>query len=92
MDCFCFVRFGLPGDLSTFVNVGDLHLANYLFHRGRAGAIDFSDCGWGHFVHDMAAALVFVQYKTDWSERNSAECASLRDAYVDGYLSARALP
>ena len=71
---------------------GDLHLLNYLFHRGRAGAIDFSDCGWGHFAHDIAAALVFVQYLPDWSKRDRAEYSALRDAYVKGYRSVRGLP
>lgn len=29
---------------------GDLHQENYLFCRGAVGAIDFDDCGYGHFL------------------------------------------
>ena len=71
---------------------GDLHLANILFHRGRAGVIDFSDCGWGHYVNDMAAALVFVKYAPDWEGWSAAEYNARHDAYLEGYDSIRCLP
>jgi Ser/Thr protein kinase RdoA (MazF antagonist) len=40
----------------------DLHQENYLFHRGRVRAIDFDDCGWGHFVYDLAVTLSELQH------------------------------
>ena len=58
---------------------GDLHPGNLLFHRGEARPIDFSRCGYGHFVYDIAECCRFVG-----SER--------RRAFAEGYRRFRPLP
>jgi Ser/Thr protein kinase RdoA (MazF antagonist) len=62
----------------------DLHQENYLFHRGRVGAIDFDDCGWGHFVYDLAVTLSELQHLPD--------PVALRAGLLRGYRSVRPLP
>jgi Ser/Thr protein kinase RdoA (MazF antagonist) len=62
----------------------DLHQENYLFHRGRVRAIDFDDCGWGHFVYDLAVTLSELQHLTD--------SAALGAGLLRGYRAVRPLP
>jgi Ser/Thr protein kinase RdoA (MazF antagonist) len=62
----------------------DLHQANYLFNRGEARAIDFADCGWGHFAYDLAVTLSRLQPKPHYG--------ALRAALLRGYRSERAVP
>ncbi len=62
----------------------DLHQENYLFHRGEVGAIDFDDCGWGHFVYDLAVASSELRYRRDHPD--------LLAAMLSGYRDVRALP
>ncbi len=62
----------------------DLHQENYLFHRGRVRAIDFDDCGWGHFVYDLAVTLSELQHLPD--------AAALRAGLLRGYRTVRPLP
>jgi Ser/Thr protein kinase RdoA (MazF antagonist) len=57
----------------------DLHTGNLIFHRGEARAIDFSRCGHGHFVYDIAECCRFIG-----SEK--------RRAFAEGYRRRRALP
>jgi Ser/Thr protein kinase RdoA (MazF antagonist) len=57
----------------------DLHLGNLLFHRGEARAIDFSRCGYGHFVYDIAECCRFIGVER-------------RRAFAAGYRDIRALP
>lgn len=62
----------------------DLHQENYLFHDGEVRAIDFDDCGYGHFVYDLAVTaseLVHLPHSAD-----------LRAALLAGYRSVRPLP
>ena len=59
----------------------DLHQANYLFHHGMVRAIDFEDCGWGHFAYDLAVTLSGVDYRPDYPE--------LRAALLRGYRAVR---
>jgi Ser/Thr protein kinase RdoA (MazF antagonist) len=61
----------------------DLHHRNVLFHRRIAGAIDFDDCGYGHWLYDLAVPLTALQQRPDY-------CA-LRDALLTGYRRRRAL-
>ncbi|MEM7125557.1 MAG: phosphotransferase [Chloroflexota bacterium] len=62
---------------------GDLHQENYLFHQGQVRAIDFDDCGYGHYLYDMAVTLNNVHWRDDAPE--------LRQAFLDGYRSVRPL-
>ncbi|MEV7092486.1 phosphotransferase [Amycolatopsis sp. NPDC051045] len=60
---------------------GDLHQENYLFHRGRVRAIDFDDCGYGHYAYDLAVAVTALAHLPQREE--------LREALLDGYRSVR---
>jgi Ser/Thr protein kinase RdoA (MazF antagonist) len=62
----------------------DLHLANALFERGEARAIDFDDCGFGHFMNDCGITLWYLQGRPNFAE--------LREAYLRGYRGVRELP
>ncbi|UOX88949.1 phosphotransferase [Amycolatopsis sp. FBCC-B4732] len=60
---------------------GDLRQVNYLFHRGRVRAIDFDDCGFGHYAYDLAVTLAELRHLPQREE--------LREALLDGYRSVR---
>jgi Ser/Thr protein kinase RdoA (MazF antagonist) len=62
----------------------DLHQENYLFYRGQVRAIDFDDCGWGHFVYDLAVTLSELRGRPDY--------AVLRAGLLRGYRDVRPLP
>ncbi|CCP02300.1 hypothetical protein BN439_1220 [Erwinia amylovora Ea644] len=40
----------------------DLRLTNLLLHKGETRVIDFDDCGFGWYLHDLAAAVSFVEH------------------------------
>ncbi len=61
----------------------DLHQGNYLFRTGRAGAIDFDDCGYGHWLYDLAVTLYCLN--------NHPDFAVLREAFLTGYRRSRPL-
>ncbi|ABX07671.1 aminoglycoside phosphotransferase (plasmid) [Herpetosiphon aurantiacus DSM 785] len=63
---------------------GDLHQENYFFHGGSAGAIDFDDCGWGHFLFDLSITLREIQDLPSYP--------ALRAALLRGYRAVRPLP
>jgi Ser/Thr protein kinase RdoA (MazF antagonist) len=63
---------------------GDLHQDNFLFDRGKVRAIDFDDCGWGHFVADLGTTLSELQARPDYQV--------LREGLLRGYRSVRMLP
>lgn len=62
----------------------DLHQENYLFHKGEVRAIDFDDCGWGHFAYDLAVTLSEIDYRPDYP--------ALREALLSGYRAVRPFP
>jgi Ser/Thr protein kinase RdoA (MazF antagonist) len=62
---------------------GDLHQENYLFDRGQVRAIDFDDCGYGHYLYDIAVTLFNVRFRAD--------TAQLREGFLAGYRSIRPL-
>jgi Ser/Thr protein kinase RdoA (MazF antagonist) len=61
----------------------DLHYRNFLFHQGSAGAIDFDDCGLGHWHYDLAVTLSELQVHPRYP--------ALRQALLAGYRQRRAL-
>jgi len=73
---------GMGPDVFGLIH-SDLHQENYLFHRGRVGAIDFDDCGWGHFGYDLAVTLSELQHLPN--------PAALRAGLLRGYRSVRPL-
>jgi Ser/Thr protein kinase RdoA (MazF antagonist) len=62
----------------------DLHQENYLFKHGNAQAIDFDDCGWSFFLHDLAVTLSELEGRPRYDE--------LRAALLDEYAGLRPLP
>jgi Ser/Thr protein kinase RdoA (MazF antagonist) len=62
---------------------GDLHQGNFLFHHGVAGAIDFDDCGFGHWLYDLAVPLTGLERHPDYP--------ALREALLAGYRQRRSL-
>jgi len=62
---------------------GDLHQENYLFDRGQVRAIDFDDCGYGHYVYDLAVTLFNLSGRDD--------TPLLREGFLAGYRSIRPL-
>ena len=47
----------------------------------KARAIDFDDCGWGHFAYDIAV--------TQWYLRHRPDAETLREAFLIGYREIR---
>lgn len=83
----------LPRDADSFGFVhGDLHLWNILFWRGQAGAIDFSDCGWGHRALDLASTLQYLKFPLANNHDHRPQYEHLRAALLEGYASVQALP
>ena len=84
---------GLPAspDGYGFVH-GDLHQWNLLFSRDVAGAIDFSDCGWGHHAMDLAAPLQFLRHWLTDQHDHRGQADRLQAALLQGYASVAPLP
>lgn len=71
---------------------GDLHPWNLLFVRGAAGAIDFSDCGRGLPMMDLAATLQYLRHPIDGHADHRRHYRALHDALLDGYAAEQPLP
>jgi Ser/Thr protein kinase RdoA (MazF antagonist) len=63
---------------------GDLTFPNLLLRRGQLCAIDFDDCGFGHFLYDLAILLDRIEMREDYR--------ALRAALLEGYRDVRPLP
>ncbi len=61
----------------------DLHQGNYLFQGGDVHAIDFDECGFGHYLFDIAVTLFALRRREDY--------APLRAAFLHGYRREHAL-
>jgi Ser/Thr protein kinase RdoA (MazF antagonist) len=61
----------------------DVHQKNYISHRKEVRLIDFGDCGWGHYLYDLA---VTVSELEDGPQRTE-----LRQALLAGYRRERNL-
>ena len=70
---------------------GDLHPWNLLFHQGRAGAIDFSDGGWGFLAQDLAGVLQFLRFPLPGHHDHRHHFDELRAALFEGYAATRPL-
>ena len=63
---------------------GDLHPWNLLFHAREAGAIDFTDCGWGDPAMDLASTLQYLKHPLAGNHDHRARYPALRDALFEG--------
>ncbi|MBE0635952.1 phosphotransferase [Candidatus Bipolaricaulota bacterium] len=61
----------------------DVHQWNYLFHKGQVGVIDFDDCGYGHWLYDLAV--------TPYCLADHPDFVTLKDAFLTGYRRTRPL-
>jgi Ser/Thr protein kinase RdoA (MazF antagonist) len=61
----------------------DLHQSNYLFYKGKVRAIDLDDCGYAHFLYDLAVTLNELMHKPNYPQ--------LRSSLLRGYRSVRPL-
>lgn len=75
-------RLGLGPESFGLIH-GDLHQWNYLFHGGQVRAIDFDDCGYGHYVYDLAVTVFNLRFR--------AQTPRLRAALLAGYRRVRSL-
>ena len=55
----------------------DVHQKNYLLHHNDVRLIDFGDCGWGHYLYDLAVTVSDLE---DGPQRTT-----LRQALLAGY-------
>lgn len=62
---------------------GDLRLANLLVYNGDTRVIDFDDCGFGWYLHDLGTALSFIEDRPDKNE--------LIECWLRGYTRHRAV-
>ena len=70
---------------------GDLHPWNLVYARGAAGAIDFSDCGWGWRALDFASTLQWLQHPLAGNHDHRARYAGMRTLLLEGYAELRPL-
>ena len=54
-------QFGRGSDRHGLIHA-DQRLTNLLLHKGETRVIDFDDCGLGWYLHDLAAAISFVEH------------------------------
>lgn len=75
-------EFGYDEDVFGLIHA-DLHHGNCLFHDEEVRAIDFDDCGWGHYLYDLAVTQWYLQARPDFNE--------LCQAHLEGYRAIRPL-
>lgn len=67
----------------------DLHRDNILLQNEQVGVIDFDDCGWGYYIHDVASVLDSLRRRVVTDLR---AYPAIREAYLAGYNQVRRLP
>ena len=71
---------------------GDLHLWNLLFHGQQAGAIDFSDAGFGFHAQDLASTLQYLRHPWVGNHGHGARLPAMQAELLEGYARWRPLP
>lgn len=75
---------GLANGPETFgVIHADIHQKNYLFRGRDVRLIDFGDCGWGHYLYDLAVTVSELAVLPNG--------VGLREALISGYRRRRDL-
>lgn len=83
-------RMASPGGADWGLIHADLHRGNLVAaDDGRIGVIDFDDCGWGHYLLDVATVLSSM-YRMHGRQPGAYE--TLNERYLAGYASVRPLP
>lgn len=92
---------GLGKDPSVYNLIhADLHQGNYLFKGGTLRAIDFDDCGWGHFAYDIAITFWYLGQHPALPEMKKAFLKEYRtvrpfsaehERLIDSFLALRSL-
>lgn len=77
-------QLGTGADVFGFIH-GDLSFGNVLFDKEMAVPIDFDDCGFGYYLHDLAVPLAGA-----FGQREGFE--ERYDAFVTGYRQILGLP
>jgi Ser/Thr protein kinase RdoA (MazF antagonist) len=76
----------------------DVHQKNYLFHHNEVRLIDFGDCGWGHYLYDLAVTVSELEDGPQRTELRSALLAGYRrqrdlspthEALIDAFVMLR---
>ncbi len=69
----------------------DTHPDNMLLADGEVAILDFSDCGWGHYLFDLGVMLFDLEAMLE--QRGHAErLGALRESLLDGYREVAPLP
>ena len=74
---------GKESDMFGLIH-GDLSFGNVLFDNNRAVPIDFDDCGFGYYLHDLSVPLAGAWQKPNFDVRYQA--------FIDGYREICELP
>ncbi|UCG63154.1 MAG: phosphotransferase [Candidatus Zixiibacteriota bacterium] len=77
-------RLGQGSDVFGLVHADLMISTNILFKRGKARVIDFDDCCFAYWMHDLAFAL------SSW--QGNAREPWIRDTFLEGYSRVRHLP
>lgn len=71
---------------------GDLHLWNLLFQGRQAGAIDFSDAGFGLHAQDLGATLQYLRHPWVGNCDHARQLDAMQGELLEGYARWRPLP
>jgi len=92
---------GIGQDKSVYNLIhADIHQGNYLFKNQSVRAIDFDDCGWGHFAYDVAITFWYLGQHPALPDMKTAffkgyrairEFPSEHEAYINPFLALRSL-
>jgi Ser/Thr protein kinase RdoA (MazF antagonist) len=76
----------------------DIHQRNYLFHSRHVRLIDFGDCGWGHYLYDLAVTvseLGVLPHRTELrvallaGYRQMRDLSPIHEALIDTFVMLR---
>jgi Ser/Thr protein kinase RdoA (MazF antagonist) len=76
----------------------DIHQKNYLFRGRDIRLIDFGDCGWGHYLYDLAVTLSELEGLPHYGQLRAAllagycqvrELSSFHEALIDTFVMLR---
>ncbi|MEQ8677631.1 MAG: phosphotransferase [Aggregatilineales bacterium] len=70
----------LGNESSTFGLIhNDIYQKNMLFHQGQVRVLDFDNCGWAHYLLDIAVTLAQVRKHPDYLAKRNALLTGYRN-------------